>query len=126
MSELLAWSLTAGAPGGSMDGSGSLEVEALTTASVTVAKASSADLAFQLSDVAKVSFFALTSSSYEGDVKVKGPDQNDAEVALTGPLILFGAAVTLLSASLATLKVTNDHPDQAVEIEVLLGQKLTA
>jgi hypothetical protein len=45
---------------------------------------------------------------------------------MTGPLVLYGDAVKLFGASLATVTVTNDDQSQAADVHVLLGRKLTA
>lgn len=126
MSESISWSLTAGSTGGSMDDSGTLETEAVTAGSVTVDGGAAQELSFQLTNVDKVVFLAVKASSYAGTVKLKAAGNDASEVVMTGPLVLFGEAIKLFGASLATMTVTNQDNAQAVSVHVLLGHRLTA
>lgn len=125
MTESIAWSLNAGSPGGSVDASGSLEVDAVTIASTTLDPQASKALSLQLADIDKLGFLAVKSSLYAEKIKVKGAGAGAKEIKLTGPLVLFGGAVSLLGASLATLTITNDDAAASADIEILIGRKLS-
>ena len=122
MSDKLFWSLNTGSPGGGVADSGSLEVEAVTSASVTVDAGATMELAFQLEDVTKIGMLLVKGSTYGGTLRVSA---GGSEVVLTGPLILYGDAIALFSDSLGTVTVANDAVDSA-DVDVLLGLKLTA
>jgi hypothetical protein len=125
MGEALAWSFNAGSAGGSLDASGTLDAEAVTVAGVTVEPASNRALNIQLADVSKLAFLAVKSSLYGDKVKVKAAGAGAKEIVLTGPLVMFGGAIGLLGASLATLTVTNDDAAARADIEILIGSKLS-
>jgi len=122
MPEQLSWSLKTGSSGGGTADSGSLEVEAVTSASVTVDAGATMELAFQLEDVSKITMLLVKSSTYGGTLRVSA---GGSEVVLTGPLILYGDAIALFSDSLETVTVANDDA-VAADVDVLLGLKLTA
>jgi hypothetical protein len=124
MTENVAWSVNAGSPGGSIDASGSLALDAVTTVSVAIDAQSNEALDLQLADISKLSFLAITASAYDGTVKVAASGAGATEVALTGPLILFGASIGLLGSSLATLTLTNDAAASVAEVHILIGSKL--
>ena len=131
MPESLAWSLSAGAVGGSIGDSGKLDVEATTAASVTVDAAvdtntpTARELTFQLADVANIALLVVKASNYSGQVTLQAAGQDAPEVDMTGPLVLFGDGVTLFGDSLATLTITNADDTAAVDVEILLGRKLS-
>jgi len=87
--------------------------------------ASNKALNIQLADVTKLSFLAVKSSLYGEKVKVKAAGNNAPEIALSGPLVMFGDAIGLLGTSLATLTVTNDDAATAAEVDILIGSTLT-
>jgi hypothetical protein len=133
MAEKLSWSVGVGSPGGSINQSGSLDTEAVTLASVSVNAQDSKPLSLQLSQIDKLSFFAVKSSLYSDKLKMKATGAGAPDIKLNGPLLLFGDTIKLLGPSLATITVTNDEPaapagappaDPAA-IEIMIGQKLT-
>jgi hypothetical protein len=108
---------------GIADGS-SLEVDAITTADVQLAKNSGdRDLALQIGDVDKLAFFILTSSLTDGSVEVKA--DTATRTKLTGPIILFGAAIKLFAGSLDTITLKNSSTADAADIRILMGSKLS-
>jgi hypothetical protein len=121
----IAWSFNAGSTGGSIDAFGEVASESVTIAAVTVEAASNKALAFQLADISNLSFLVVKSSLYAEKVKVKPGGAGAKEVKLLGPLVLFGGAIGLLGPSLATLTVTNDDAAIPVDVEILIGRKLT-
>lgn len=125
MPDKMAWSINAGSSSGGIDASGSFDTESVMAASVTIDGASNKALALQLEVVAKLNFFALKSSLYDGKVTIKAGGAGAKDIVLHGPLVLFGAAVGLLGASLATLTVTNADATKPADIEILIGHKLT-
>ncbi|UVO55706.1 hypothetical protein [Sphingomonas sp. SUN039] len=125
MPQTLTWSFSAGSPSGALNTSGSTEVDALVSASVTLdaAMANTKDLALQIDDVAKVRFLSISSSDSGGKVEVKG---SGAAIALTGPLVLYGAAVPLFATDLSTIKVQNKHATNPATLTILAGLTLGA
>jgi hypothetical protein len=123
MSEVIAWSVNAGSPGGSIAASGVLTTEAVTTAAITIDPAGHHDLALQLDAIDKLTFLAVKSSIYQEKVRVKAGAAGK-EIKLLGPLFLYGGAIALLGPSLATLTVANDDAANPANIEILIGQKL--
>lgn len=125
MSEKITWSINAGSPGGSLAASGSVECDAVTTASITVdAAGGSKALDLQLADVTKVVFLAVKSSVYGGKVKVKATGAGATEITLTGPVFLYGAGVALLGPSLDTFTITNSHATEAADVDILIATTL--
>jgi hypothetical protein len=124
MGETIAWSLSAGAPGGALSASGSFSADSVTLASVTIDAATNKTLTFQLEDVTKILFLSIKSSLYDGKVKVIAAGAGAKEIKLTGPVMLFGEGVALLGASLDTLKITNTDAANAVNVDVLIAAKL--
>lgn len=108
---------------GIADGS-SIEVDAITTAEVQLVKAMAADrdLALQIDDVDKLAFFVLTSSLTDGSVEVKA--DTATRTKLTGPIILFGAAIKLFAGDLSTLSLKNLSATDAADIRILVGSTL--
>jgi hypothetical protein len=121
MSQKLAWSINAGLPGGSLAASGTLDCDAVTTASLSVDAGGVKTLDLQLDDVTKVVFLAINSSFFGGKVKVKASGTGATEITLAGPVFLYGAGVALLGPSLDTLKVTNTHTTDVADIEILIA-----
>lgn len=125
MSELLSWSLSAGAPSGvGVNQSGSVETEAITTATVDLeaAMAAAKDLALQVDDVTKVDFLIVTCTLNDGKVEVQA--DGAAATPLTGPLVLFGGAVGLFAGDLDKLSVQNKSPTTAAKLSILIGLQL--
>lgn len=121
MSEKIAWSINAGSPGGSLDASGTVETDSVTTASVSIDAGAESELALDLSDLDKVDLLAVTASAYGETLTVKAGDGE--ETPLHGPLVLFRGAIALLGDSLATLTVKNDG-DASVDLAILVARKL--
>lgn len=125
MSEVISWSVAAGSASSSgVNSAGSTEGDATISVSLTLdADAASArDLSLQVDDVSKVTFLAITSSLNDGSVEVKGTGAN--AIPLTGPILLFGAAVPLFSTDLTTLSVQNKSPDKEADLSILIGLTL--
>ncbi len=124
MSQKFSWSFSGGAPSGAgANSGGSVEIDAITSAGVTLAKAS-ADraLALQIDDVDKLAFFILTSSLNDGSVDVKADGATRTKI--TGPLILYGEAIKLFAGDLQTLTLKNASATDAADIGILIGFKL--
>jgi hypothetical protein len=102
----IAWSISVGdALGAGLTGSGSLEVGAVTTASGSVDAGANQALALQFDDVARVALLVVTCNRYDGSVTVRGGDAGDPTLALTGPIVAFGAIAQRLAASLGTVTI---------------------
>ena len=121
MSESISWSLTAG---GSINAAGTLGCEATVTVSLILdaAQQNARDLVLQIDDVSKVQFLSISSSLSDATIKVTPKD--GTEMALTGPVLLFGDAVKLFADDLGTLSVQNTSPDKNCEFTVLVGMVL--
>lgn len=124
MSQKLTWSINAGLPGGSLAASGSLDCDAVTTASLSVDAGGAKTLVLQLDDITKVVFLAINSSFYGGEVSVKVSGSGATEITLAGPVFLYGEGVPLLGPSLDTLTVTNNHATDVADIEILIATTL--
>ncbi|WP_260583524.1 hypothetical protein [Sphingopyxis sp. PET50] len=125
MPQKFSWSFSGGAPSGAgVNNGGSLEVDAITSAGVTLAKAMTADrdLALQIDDVGKLAFFILTSSLNDGSVDVK--TDGATRTKLTGPLILYGEAIKLFAGDLQTISLKNASATDPADITILMGFKL--
>jgi hypothetical protein len=124
MPQKFSWSFSGGTPSGAgANNGGSVEVDAITSAGVTLAKASAdRELALQIDDVEKLEFFILTSSLNDGSVDVKA--DTATRTAITGPLILYGAAIKLFAGDLQTLTLKNASATDAADITILMGFKL--
>lgn len=125
MSEAISWSLSANsASGGSASATGITQGDATVSATLTLDPAMSAvrDLALQVDQASAVTFLAITSSLTDGSVAVT-PTGGTA-IALTGPILLMGAAVPLFAADLGTLAVQNTSPESAATFSVLVGLTL--
>jgi hypothetical protein len=102
----LAWSISVGdAFGAGLTGSGSLEVGAVTSASASVDPGANQALALQFDDVTRVQLLVVTCNRYDGSVTVRGGDAADPTLALTGPIVAFGAIAQRLAASLGTVTI---------------------
>lgn len=124
MPQKFSWSFSGGTPSGAgANNGGSVEVDAITSAGVTLAKAS-ADraLALQIDDIEKLEFFILTSSLNDGSVDVKADTATRTKI--TGPLILYGEAIKLFAGDLQTLTLKNASATDAADITILMGFKL--
>ncbi|MBL8651917.1 MAG: hypothetical protein JNL35_16130 [Sphingopyxis sp.] len=125
MPQKFSWSFNGGSPAGAgVNNGGSLEVDAITSAGVTLAKAMGADrdLALQIDDVDKLAFFIMTSSLNDGSVDVK--TDGAARTKLSGPLILYGEAIKLFAGDLQTISLKNSSATTAADITILMGFKL--
>lgn len=119
----LTWSLNIGSSDAAIADAGGLSVDALTKASVTVDAGADSALDLEHADLANLLLLAVRASRYDGTVSVKGPADSDPEIALTGPLVLHGAAVGLLGGGLATLTVGNAGTE-AADVDLLIGRAL--
>jgi hypothetical protein len=125
MPQKFSWSFSGGTPSGAgANEGGSVEVDAITSAEVTLAKASAdRELALQIDDVEKLAFFILTSSINDGSVDVFA-DDTATRTKITGPLILYGEAIKLFAGDLQTLTLKNASTTDAADITILMGFKL--
>lgn len=123
----LAWSMSlGGASGSNIAASGVVQADAVLTASSTLDPGTNHDLALQMDDVDRVVAVALTASRYDGSVSVKGGNANDPVLALSGPILAFGAAARRLAASLGTLTVTvAAAPATPATVSILVATRLT-
>ncbi|MFW5641212.1 MAG: hypothetical protein ACOCY0_00445 [Roseicyclus sp.] len=125
MSEAISWSVTAnGASGGSASAVGSTEGDATVSATVRLEPAMSAvrDLAFQVETGSAVTFLAITSSLNDGSVQVT--PAGGSAIAMSGPILLVGAAVSLFAGDLGTIGVQNTSADRPATFSVLIGLTL--
>lgn len=125
MPQKFSWSYSGGAPSGAgVNNGGSLEIDAITSAGVTLVKNMGADrdLALQIDDVEKLAFFIMTSSLNDGSVDVK--TDSATRTTLTGPLILYGEAIKLFAGDLQTISLKNSSATDAADITILMGFKL--
>jgi hypothetical protein len=124
MGNKLSWSLNAGAPGGSLDQSGSIDCDAITNVAITIDATENKALELQLADVSNLVFLAIKSSIYDKKVKIEASGAGATEIELSGPVFLYGAAIALLGPSLETLTITNTHATEAAEIDILIATKV--
>jgi hypothetical protein len=127
MAETVSWAFTAASSSGAgIASGGSLAADGTTSASVQLdaAMASAAALTLQLDDVDRIAFLGIVPSLTDGSVEVQA--DGGSATKLTGPLMLFGAAVKLFAGDLTTLKAQNRHATKAATLSVLLGLKLGA
>lgn len=125
MPQKFSWSFSGGSPSGAgVNNGGSLEIDAITSAGVTLVKNMGADrdLALQIDDVEKLAFFIMTSSLNDGSVDVK--TDSATRTKLTGPLILYGEAIKLFAEDLQTISLKNSSATDAADITILMGFKL--
>jgi hypothetical protein len=125
MPQKFSWSFSGGSPSGAgVNNGGSLEIDAITSAGVTLVKNMGADrdLALQIDDVEKLAFFIMTSSLNDGSVDVK--TDSATRTKLTGPLILYGEAIKLFAGDLQTISLKNSSANDAADITILMGFKL--
>jgi len=125
MTQKLTWSFSAGSASGALNTTGSTEVEAVFNATVDLDAnmANASTLALQIDDVAKVKLLAISSSLNDGKVEVKG---SGSAIALTGPMVLYGAAVALFATDLSTIKVQNKSASVPASLTILVGLALGA
>jgi hypothetical protein len=124
MTEAITWSVAAGSASSSaINSAGSTQGDATVSVSLKLDAAAAAPrvLALQVDDVTKVTFLAISSSLYDGTVEVKG---TGAALKLTGPILLFGAAVALFANDLSALTVQNKSPTKSADFSVLIGMTL--
>lgn len=121
MTELIAWSLTAGGASSSGIGAaGTTTCDATVSVSVDLdAGGAERALTLQVDDVEKVVFLAISCDRLDGSVTVKATAAEAS--ALTGPIVLFGAAVGLFASDLTTLTVHNTSSETAATLSVLVG-----
>lgn len=121
MSETITWSLTAGGTSGSaIQTQGASVGDGIVSVSVDLDAGSDArDLVLQVDTVDNVALLAISSSLLDGSVTVKADGAN--ATALSGPILLFGEAVTLFAGDLTTLTVHNTSAVTAAKVTVLIG-----
>jgi hypothetical protein len=123
----IAWSISAGdATGAGVTANGSIAADAVTTAATTLDAGTNKALALQIDDVTKVAMFTVTCTRYDGSISLKGGDAADPTLALTGPLVAFGAAAHRLVASLGTVTITAaSNPTTAATVSFFIATRLT-
>ncbi|HEY0013038.1 MAG TPA: hypothetical protein VGB79_09320 [Allosphingosinicella sp.] len=126
MAQKLFWSFGGNSSGGAgIDSGGVVEVDAVTIAEVQLVKNMNADreLALQIGDVGKLAILVLTSSVNDGSVEVQA--DTATRTKLTGPIILFGAAIKLFAGSLDKISLKNLSTTNVADIRILMGSKLS-
>lgn len=126
MADTLAWSFSAGGQSAGVSLSGTLESDALTRATARAEAGTPAVLALQIADVADIRLLAVTANRYDGSISVAGADAGDPTIALTGPIVAFGAAVARHAANLGTLTVTVAGGADPADVEILIARDLTS
>jgi hypothetical protein len=123
----IAWSISVGdASSAGVTGSGVLEAGAVTTASATIDAGANQTLNLQLADVTRVELLVVTCNRYDGSVTVQGGNAGDPALALTGPIVAFGAAAGRLASSLGTVIVTAAAaPPASATVTFLIATTLT-
>lgn len=126
MSQNIPWVFSADNSGGGINTSGTTAADAVISASIDLdaAMATKKDLALQVDDVSKVAFVVIASTLYDGKVEIQATGTNPT--AMTGPLILYGAAVGLFASDLTTLKVQNKSTITAAKLSILIGLHVAA
>lgn len=125
MAQKLFWSFGGNSSGGAgISSGGAVEVDAITTAEVQLVKNMNADrdLALQIDDIDKLALLVVTSSLNDGSVEIKA--DTATRTKLTGPIILFGAAIKLFAGSLDKISLKNLSATDAADIRILMGSKL--
>lgn len=125
MAQKLFWSFGGNSSGGAgIDSGGAMDVDAITIAEVQLVKNMTADreLALQIGDVGKLALLVLTSSLNDGSVEIE--TDTGTRTKLTGPIILFGAAIKLFAGSLDKISLKNLSTSDAADIRILMGSKL--
>jgi hypothetical protein len=119
MADSITWSFNASASsGGASKASGKTDVDGIMIVRTTLtADPDPVTLSLQLKSPGNVSFLAITSSAYDGDVAIKS---GDVTVHLAGPLVLYGDAVAMFTVDLSTLDVTYLTGDP-VQLSILVG-----
>lgn len=118
MPDSIAWNFNASAPSGaSTKASGKIDVDAVLTARRAVKKGPAVAMGLQFDDLSKARFFALTSTAYDAKIAVTS---DDGDIPLTGPLLLYGAAIKLFRNDLTSVTITSTF-DKEVEITVMIG-----
>lgn len=114
-----------GAGGAALNASGALGAEAVMTARrrLEPAMGEAETLTLQIDDVGKLVFLAIDASLRDGSVQVGA--EAASMTALSGPLLLFGAGVSLFADDLSTLSVRNTHATEAATLTILIGSALT-
>lgn len=126
MSERISWALSLDASSGArVTGREVVDVEATTLATIDLdpAMAAAEDFNLQIANTDGVVVFAIMSSLLDGTVSVRAT-LADA-TPLTGPLVLYGEAVTMFASDLSTLRVQNEHPTETAQIKVMIGRALS-
>lgn len=121
----IAWSFSAGdSAGAGLSASGTLDAGAVTTAAATVEADDSVDLALQLDDIARVALLVVTCSRYDGSVSLAGG--GSPALAMTGPIVAFGAAAQRIAASLQTVTLAAAAaPAQPATVNFFIATRLT-
>ncbi|MDP5220851.1 hypothetical protein Q5Y75_27055 [Ruegeria sp. 2205SS24-7] len=108
--------------GARVSGRGDIVIDTATgvTATLDPAMGAAEALALQVADPSGVAVLAIFSNIMDGSVTVEGT--LGAATALTGPLVLYGAAVSMFATDLTTLSVQNNHATEEATVEILIGR----
>ena len=123
MPSRISWSNSVASDGGaSVSGRGDIIIDTATSVTVTLDPATVAAeaLDLQVADPSGVAVLAIFSDVMDGSLTVKAT--LGSATALTGPLVLFGAAVTMFATDLTTLNVQNNHATDEATLEILIGR----
>ncbi|MEM9578056.1 MAG: hypothetical protein AAF999_13710 [Pseudomonadota bacterium] len=123
MPSRISWSNSVASDGGArVSGRGDIVIDAATsiTATLEPAMAAAQALSLQVADPSGVAVLAIFSDIMDGSVTVEAT--LGAPTALTGPLVLYGDAVTLFASDLTTLNVQNNHATDEATVDILIGR----
>ena len=126
MAEGVAWNFSAGGQSAGISQNGQFEGDSVTRATASVEDGSPAALDLQLADVTGVLMLAITASRYDGSVTIEGTGPGSPAIALTGPVIAFGAAVARIADDLTTLTCTVAGGADPAEVTILIARDLIA
>ncbi len=125
MAEGVAWNFSAGGQSAGVNGSGQFQADSVTRASAHVEAGTPVELDLQLADVSGVMLLSVTANRYDGTVSVQGTGAGSPSIALTGPVVAFGAAVARISDDLTTLTCTVADGEDPADLEILIARDLT-
>ena len=127
MPSRISWSSSVASDGGArVSGRGNIVIDTATTVTATLdpAMVTAEALDLQVADPSGVAVLAIFSDIMDGSVTVEAT--LGSATALTGPLVLFGAAVTMFASDLTTLNVQNNHATDEATVEILIGRTVGA
>ena len=121
----ITWTLNVQVSGGpNLANSEKIDIDAYDRVTVTLDSTASKTLEVQPGGAGKVNFLLVRSSKYGDNLTFKVNAAGNPAHKLTGPLVLVGAdGVALLDEPPNTLIITNNLPQPAAVIEILVGRK---